>query len=51
MKSENQSCQSLLDVVKQEVGTIKSEKELVRSIAIAVSDRMGGILDKWRVRL
>ncbi|XP_035704969.1 uncharacterized protein LOC118434799 [Folsomia candida] len=48
MKAENQNCQSLVDVVKQDLGKIRSEKELVRSIAVAVSDRMGGILDKWR---
>lgn len=51
MKAENQNCQSLVDVVKQDLGKIRSEKELVRSIAVAVSDRMGGILDKWRVRI
>jgi len=49
IKSENKTCQSLVDIGKQELSKIKSEKELVRAIAVAVSDRMGGILEKWRV--
>jgi hypothetical protein len=49
MKQEGQNCQSLVDAVKIHLSKIQSEKELVRVIATAVSDRMGGVLDKWRV--
>jgi len=49
MQSEGQNCQSIIDSIKEDMSQVTSEKALVRSIAAAVSDKMGGVLDKWRV--